>query len=103
MGRRSFDHHGKRNNFEKTKKMANLFVYLSLIPQAHSNENALVYEVACDCVKRANVAVAVKKEIFSKTHTDTLKPTSAQFLTVTTMTHIHLTRSLVAWSPAGLL
>ena len=83
-------------------------------------------EIACDCVKRANVVlhVGLCKEIFARKHTATHKPTSAQPLIVTTMTHIHTyihtythlspveplglrpsgaTRSLVAWSPAGLL
>ena len=36
------------------------------------------------------MVVGLRKEIFAKTHTDTHKRTSAQRLTVTTMTHIHL-------------
>ena len=49
------------------------------------------YEIACDCVKRANVVlhVGLWKEIFAKKHTATHKPTSAQPLIVTTMTHAH--------------
>ena len=49
-------------------------------------------EIACDCVKRANVVlhVGLCKEIFARKHTATHKPTSAQPLIVTTMTHIHL-------------
>ena len=48
-------------------------------------------EVACDCVKRANVVlhVGLCKEIFARKHTATHKPTSAQPHRVTTMTHIH--------------
>ena len=59
---------------------------------SESDENAIVYEIACDVVKRANVVVGLRKEIFAKTHTDTHKPTSAhdQHLTETTLTHIHL-------------
>ena len=53
---------------------------------SESDENAIVCEIACDCVKRANVVVRLRKEIFAKTHTYTHKPTSAQRLTVTTMT-----------------
>ena len=48
-------------------------------------------EIACDCVKRANVVLhaGLCKEIFAGKHTATHKTTSAQPLTVTTMTHIH--------------
>ena len=48
-------------------------------------------EIACDCVKRANVGLHVGqcKEIFARKHTATHKLTSAQPLIVTTMTHIH--------------
>ena len=37
-------------------------------------------EIACDCVKRANVVlhVGLCKEIFGRKHTATHKPTSAQ-------------------------
>ena len=37
-------------------------------------------EIACDCVKRANVVlhVVLCKEIFARKHTGTHKPTSAQ-------------------------
>ena len=37
-------------------------------------------EIACDCVKRANVVlhVGLCKEIFARKHTATHKPTSAQ-------------------------
>ena len=37
-------------------------------------------EIACDCVKRANVVLhgGLCKEIFARKHTDTHKPTSAQ-------------------------
>ena len=43
------------------------------------------------CVKRANVVlhVGLSKEIFTRKQTATHKPTSAQSLTVTTMTHMH--------------
>ena len=48
-------------------------------------------EIACDCVKRENVVlhVGLCKEIFARKHTATHKPTSAQPLIVTTMTHTH--------------
>ena len=52
-----------------------------------SDENAIDCEIAWDCVKRANVAVGLRKEVFVRTHTGTQKPTSAQRLIVTTMTH----------------
>ena len=35
---------------------------------ADSDENAIDFEIACDCVKRANVIVG-RKEIFARTHT----------------------------------
>ena len=45
-------------------------------------------EIACDRVKRANLVlhVGLYNEIFARKHTATHKPTSAQSLTVTTMT-----------------
>ena len=66
-------------------------------------------EIACDCVKGGNVVLhaGLYKEIFARNHTATHKPTSAQPHLVTTMTQIHtfihLTRSLVAVEPQGLL
>ena len=61
-------------------------------------------EAACDCVKRANVVFHVRicKGIFARKHTATHKPTSAQTLIVTTMTHIHTyihTSINRLWSP----
>ena len=49
------------------------------------------YEIACDCVKRANVVlhVGLYKETFARKHTTTHKPTSAQPLIVTTIAHTH--------------
>ena len=52
-------------------------------------------EIACDCVKRANVVlhVRLRKEIFARKHTATHKPTSAQPPHSDfddTHTHIHL-------------
>ena len=48
-------------------------------------------EIACDCVKLANVVlhVGLCKEIFARKHTATHKPTSADSAHMTTMTHIH--------------
>ena len=68
-------------------------------------------EIACDCVKRANVVfdVGLCKEI---SQGSTQLPTSRHLLSPSQPlysyrrdihTYIHLTRSLVAWSPAGLL
>ena len=61
-------------------------------------------EIACDCVKRANVVLHVRlwKEIFPRKHTATHKPTSAQPL-YSYQRDIHLTRWLVAVEPPGLL
>ena len=49
-------------------------------------------EIACDCVKRANVVLHVDlcKEIFDRKHTGTHKPTSAQPTHCATMTHTHI-------------
>ena len=64
-------------------------------------------EIACDCVKRANVDLHVRlcKEIFARKHTATHKPTSAQPTHMChddththTHTHIH-TRINRLWSP----
>ena len=48
-------------------------------------------EIACDCVKRANVVlhVGLCKEIFARKHTASHKPTSAQPTHIATMTHTH--------------
>ena len=48
-------------------------------------------EIACDCVKLANVVlhVGLCKEIFARKHTATHKPTSADSAHMTTMTHTH--------------
>ena len=43
-------------------------------------------EIACDCVKRADMVLGVPREIFARTHTVTHKPASAQHLKVTIVT-----------------
>ena len=100
--RRSFDHHGKGNgnfvqkkSFEKWKKVISL---IDLKVMKTQND----CEIACDCVKRANVVlhVGLCKEIFSRKHTATHKPTFAQPLIVTTMTHTYTHSSPV--EPLGL-
>ena len=58
-------------------------------------------EIACDCVKRANVVLHVRlcKEIFARKHTATHKPTSAQpphSDQRDTHTYTHINR---LWSP----
>ena len=55
-------------------------------------------EIACDCVKLANVVlhVGLCKEIIARKHTATHKPTSAQSAHMTTMTHTSNNR---LWSP----
>ena len=65
---------------------------------SESDENVIDCEIACDCVKRANVVlhVGLCKEIFARKYTATHKPTSAQPLKVTTMTHTRINR---LWSP----
>ena len=56
---------------------------------ADSDEHAIDWEIACDCVKRANVVLGQCQEFFARKHTATHKPTSAQRLIRTTMTHTH--------------
>ena len=59
-------------------------------------------EIACDCVKRANVVlhVGLCEEIFARKHTATHKPTSAQPLSApqSDQRDIH-TRINRLWSP----
>ena len=56
-----------------------------------SDESAIDGEIACDCVKLkcANVVLGLLKENFARMHTATHKPTSAQHLKVTMVTHTH--------------
>ena len=90
--RTSFDHHGKRSgvlykkmSFEKWKKVVSL---IDLKVMKTRND----CEIACDCVKRANVVlhVGLCKEIFARKHTATHKPTSAQPLYSYPRRDIHL-------------
>ena len=87
--RRSFDHHGKGNgNFVSKRVSKNEKKVVSLIDvKEMKTQNDC--EIACDCVKRANVVLYVDlcKEIFAKKHTATHKPTSAQPTHCATMTH----------------
>ena len=110
--RRSFDHHGKGNgNFVSKRVSKNEKKVVSLI-DLKEMKTRNDCEIACDCVKRANVVLHVDlcKEIFARKHTGTHKPTSAQPTHCATMTHTHThththtpTRSLVAKEPPGLL
>ena len=79
----------KKKEFRKTEKQWNSFV--SLIDK---DESAIDCEIACDCVKRANVVLSLRREIFATTHTATHKPASAQRLKVTIVTSINR-----LWSP----
>ena len=78
--RRSFDHHGKGNgNFVSKRVSKNEKKVVSLI-DLKEMKTRNDCEIACDCVKRANVVLHVDlcKEIFARKHTATHKPTSAQ-------------------------
>ena len=59
-------------------------------------------EIACDCVKRANVVlhVGLCEEIFARKHTATHKPTSAQPLSAphSDQRDIHTSNNRL-WSP----
>ena len=73
-----------KKEFRKWKKVVSL---IDLKMTKTRND----FEIACDCVKGANVVlhVGLCKEIFSRKHTATHKPTSAQPLIVTTMPYTH--------------
>ena len=78
--RRSFDHHGKGNgNFvsERVSKNEKKVVSLIDLKEMKTRNDC---EIACDCVKRANVVLHVDlcKDIFARKHTAIHKPTSAQ-------------------------
>ena len=73
-----------KKSFKKWKKVK----AFRLSHWSESDENAIDCEIGCDCVKRANV-VYIFKEIFARKHTATHKPTPAQPLIVTTMTHMY--------------
>ena len=78
--RRSFDHHGKGNgNFVQKRVSKNEKKVVSLLDLKEMKARNDC-EIACDCVKRANVVLHVRlcKEIFARKHTATHKPTSAQ-------------------------
>ena len=113
--RRSFDHHGKGSgNFVQKRVSKNEKKVVSLLDLKEMKAR-IDCEIACDCVKRANVVLHVRlcKEIFARKHTATHKPTSAQpthmchddtHTHTYTHTHIHTrTRWLVAMEPPGLL
>ena len=102
--RRSFDHHGKGNgNFvlKRVSKNEKKVVFLTDLKEMKTRNDC---EIACDCVKLANVVlhVGLCKEIFARKHTATHKPTSAYSAHMTTMTHTHThthTRINRLWSP----
>ena len=83
-----------KKEFKKMKK--------SLISHwSESDENAKSLQDClwlCQACKRV-LHVGLCKEIFARKHTAAQKPTSARPLIVATMTHIHLTRELVAVEP----
>ena len=73
-----------QKEFRKMKKVVSL---IDLKEMKTRND----CEIACDCVKRANVVLHVDlcTEIFARKHTATHKPTSAQPTHCVTMTHTH--------------
>ena len=99
--RRSFDHHGKGNgNFVYKRVSKNEKKVVSLLDLKEKKARNYC-EIACDCVKRANVVLQVRlcKEIFARKHTATHKPTSAQPTHMChddTHTHTPINR---LWSP----
>ena len=96
--RRSFDHHGKGNgNFVQKRVSKNEKKVVSLLDLKEMKARNDC-EIACDCVKRANVVLHVRlcKEIFARKHTATHKPTSAQ---PTHMCHDDTHTHTRLWSP----
>ena len=88
----------QKMSFEKWKKVVSL---IDLKVMKTRND----CEIACDCVKRANVVLHVGLCKESSPGSAQL-PTSRHLLspfTATSMTYIHLTRWLVAMEPPGLL
>ena len=92
--KRSFDHHGKGNGKfvlkKRVSKNEKKVVSLIDLKEMKTRNDC---EIACDCVKRANVVlhVGLCEEIFARKHTSTHKPTSAQPLSaliMTSRTHI---------------
>ena len=73
-----------KKEFRKMKKVVSL---LDLKEMKTRND----CEIACDCVRLANVVlhVGLCKEIFARKHTATHKPTSAHSAHMSTMTHTH--------------
>ena len=78
-------------SFEKWKKKVKL---VRISDRSENDENGFDCEIACDCVKRANVVFGLRKEIFARMHTAIHKPASAQRLKVTIATSINR-----LWSP----
>ena len=77
---------------QTVKKTFQKMMKVKLVRISHwsdSDTNAFDCQVACDRVKRANIVAGLREEIFAKTyaHTTTHKPTSAQCLKVTMVTH----------------
>ena len=84
-----------KREFRKMKKVVSL---IDLKEMKTRND----CEIACDCVKLANVLlhVGLCKEIFARKHTATHKPTSAHSAHMTTMTHTHThTPNNCLWRP----
>ena len=81
-----------KNEFRKMKKVVSL-IDLKVMKTRY------VCEIACDCVKRANVVlhVGLCKEIFARKHTATHKPTSAHPL-YSDQRDIHTSNNRL-WSP----
>ena len=89
--RRSLDHQGKESGNFVLKEFRTMKKVVSLI-DLKEMKTRNECEIACDCVKLANVVlhVGLCKEIFARKHTATHKPTSAQSPHKTTMTQTYI-------------
>ena len=78
-------------DFDPKGTISEVRVHAGLSHLSESDENAIDCEIACDCAKRANVVLhlGLCKENFDRKHTVAHKPTSAQPVIVTKMTHTH--------------
>ena len=61
---------------------------------SENDKNAIDYEIARDCVKRANMVLSLRNFFFARTHTAIHNPASDQRLKLTMVTSI-----IRQWSP----
>ena len=62
-----------KNNkeFRKNEKETKIVKLVGISHWSDNDENAIDFEIACDRVKRANVVVGLRKEVFARTQLPT--------------------------------